>query len=196
MAIDFRGLPPDLPIPQDDGATDHLPGRQMPDDVELMATSGRVIRLSDLRGTTVLFIFPRIGRPGWVPIGGIDTWNAVPGARGCTPQACAYRDHFADFTRLGVRVLGLSSQSQLDLREAAGRLGLPYDLLSDTALALARRLRQPCFTFEGQLLYRRHTLVIVDGRIEHVFYPVFPSDSDASRVVAWLRNRQEPQDAA
>lgn len=196
MASDLLHLPPDLPVPQDDGATDHLVGRRIPDDVELVAGSGRVMRLSDLRGTTVLFVFPAIGRPGREPNGGIDAWNAVPGARGCTPHACSYRDHFADFTRLGVRVFGMSVQTTTDLAEAAGRLGLPFELLSDTPMALGRRLRQPTFVFAGRTLYRRHTLVIVDGRIERVFYPVFPPDSDASNVLAWLNDRSEPPDAA
>lgn len=189
MASDFHELPADLPVPQDDGATDHLPGRLMPEDVDLVAASGRVVRLADLSGITVLFIFPAIGRPDREPVGGIEAWNAVPGARGCTPQACGYRDHFAELTRLGVRVLGMSTQTTADLEEAAGRLRLPYELLSDTGLALARRLRQPTFAFGGRTLYRRHTLVIVDGRIERVFYPVFPSDGDADRVLAWLIER-------
>ena len=189
MASDFLQLPADLPVPQDDGATDHLPGRRMPDDVELVAASGRVVRLSDLPGITVLFIFPAIGRPGHEPVGGIEAWNAVPGARGCTPQACGYRDHFGELTRIGIRVLGMSAQTTADLLEAADRLALPYELLSDTGLALAHRLRQPTFVFGGRTLYRRHTLVIIDGRIERIFYPVFPSGSDAERVLAWLTER-------
>ena len=189
MASDFHQLPSDLPVPQDDGATDHLPGRRMPEDVELVAAGGRMVRLAEMSGITLLFIFPAIGKPDREPAGGISVWNAVPGARGCTPQACGYRDRFAEMTRLGVRVLGMSAQTTADLAEAADRLRLPYELLSDTGLALARRLRQPTFVFGGRTLYRRHTLVIVDSRIERVFYPVFPPDGDADRVLAWLMER-------
>lgn len=189
MASDLLLVPADLPVPQDDGATDHLRGRRFPDDVALVATSGRVVRLSDFAGTTVVFIFPRVGRPDREPVGGMAAWNAIPGARGCTPQACAYRDHFHDLTLLGVRVFGLSAQSTADQQEAAERLGLPYELLSDVAIALGRRLRQPTFQFGGEALYRRHTLILVDGRIEHVLYPVFPPDSDVVRVLEWLRAR-------
>jgi peroxiredoxin len=186
---DLLQLPADLPVPRDDGATDHLRGRRIPEDVELIATSGRVVRLADLTGITVLFIFPRMGQPGREPAGGYDAWNAIPGARGCTPHACSYRDHFHDLTVLGVRVFGLSAQSPADQREAAERLGLPFDLLSDVAIALGRRLRQPTFSFGGETLYRRHTLILVDGRIEHVFYPIFPPNEDATNVLAWLRAR-------
>jgi peroxiredoxin len=189
VAHDLLDLPADLPVPQDDGATDHLRGRMFPDDVSLVATSGRLVRLADLVGITVLFIFPRMGRPDREPLGGITAWNAVPGARGCTPQACAYRDHFSELTLLGVRVFGLSAQSTADQQEAAYRLGLPYELLSDVAMALGRRLRQPTFQFGGQMLYRRHTLVLVDGRVEQVFYPVFPPDQDVINVLEWLRTR-------
>jgi peroxiredoxin len=160
-----------------------------PDDLSLVATSGRLVRLADLVGITVLFIFPRMGRPDREPLGGITAWNAVPGARGCTPQACGYRDHFSELTLLGVRVFGLSAQSTADQQEAADRLGLPYELLSDVAMALGRRLRQPTFQFGGQTLYRRHTLVLVDGRVEQVFYPVFPPDQDVINVLEWLRMR-------
>jgi peroxiredoxin len=186
---DPLALPADLPIPRDDGATDHLRGRTLPDDVALVSSTGRVVRMADLSGVTVLFIFPRIGRPGREPAGGVEAWNAVPGARGCTPQACGYRDHFGELTLLGVRVFGLSAQPTPDLAEAADRLALPYELLSDVAMALGRRLRQASFQFGGETLYRRHTLILVDGRIEQVFYPVFPPDSDVIRVLEWLRNR-------
>lgn len=189
MPNDLLRVPADLPVPQDDGATDHLRGRRYPEDVALVATSGRVVRLSDLAGVTVLFIFPRMGRPEREPVGGIDAWNAIAGARGCTPQACSYRDHFQELTVLGVRVFGMSAQSTADQQEAADRLGLPYELLSDVAMALGRRLRQPTFQFGGETLYRRHTLILVDGRIEHVFYPVFPPDADVVRVLEWLRAR-------
>jgi peroxiredoxin len=176
-------------VPVDDGACDHLRWRRLPDDVELIASNGRRVRLADLAGVTVVFVFPSIGRPDRDPVGGIDAWNEIPGARGCTPQACSYRDHFSELTRLGARVFGLSAQTTGDLEEASDRLGLPYELLSDVAMALGRRLRQPTFQFGGATLYRRHTLVVVDGRIEHVMYPVFPPGSDAPTVIAWLRAR-------
>ncbi len=136
-----------------------------------------------------MFAYPRTGRPGEEPPGGTAAWNAIPGARGCTPQACAYRDHFAELTALGVRVFGLSTQDTAYQRELVDRLGLPYPILSDEHLALATALRLPTFETEGLTLLRRQTLVIDGGRIEHVFYPVFPSDRDAEQVVDWLRSR-------
>jgi peroxiredoxin len=185
---DLLRLPDDLPVPVDDGAADHLPGLAVPP-VALPATDGSVVRFDDPEAPrTIVFAYPRTGRPDEDPPGGLAAWNAIPGARGCTPQACAYRDHYAELTGLGVRVFGLATQDTAYQLEAAERLHLPYPLLSDERLAFAHALRLPTFEHAGLTLFKRHTLVIDRGRIEHVFYPVFPSDSDADRVIAWLRD--------
>jgi peroxiredoxin len=177
-------LPPGLPVPVDDGAADHLPGRAIPPLV-LPSTTGEPVDLAAAAsGTLVLSCYPRTGRPGEDPPPG---WDEIPGARGCTPQACAFRDHHPELARLGARLLGLSAQPLEEQLEAVGRLGLPYPLLSDPGLALAGALRLPTFEAGGQRLYRRLTLVARAGRVAHVFYPVFPPDRNAAEVAAWLR---------
>jgi peroxiredoxin len=189
MASGFQRLPDDLPVPVDDGACDHLPGLEVPA-VALPSTAGGTVRLADPAAPrTVVFAYPRTGRPGEEPPGGEADWNAIPGARGCTPQACAYRDSAARFRELGVRLYGLSTQDTAYQREMATRLGLPYEVLSDAALQLTRALRLPTFQVEGHTLLKRHTLVIDHGTIEHVFYPVFPPDRDATQVLHWLESR-------
>jgi len=180
---DLTGLPPDLPVPRDDGACAHLVGRRLPA-IALPSTAGRLVDLSTLPGRTVVYCYPRTGRPNVpVPAG----WDAIPGARGCTPQSCAFRDHHGEFLALGVRVFGLSTQTTDDQREAAARLHLPVELLSDAGLAFARALELPTFEFEGTALVKRVTLIARDGRITKVFYPVFPPDANAREVLAWLR---------
>jgi peroxiredoxin len=176
-------LPPDLPAPEDDGATRHLPGQAFPD-IGLAATSGEIVYLARLRGRSVVYAYPRTGEPGKpLPEG----WDAIPGARGCTPQACAFRDHFADLTARGVRhVFGLSTQTTAYQSEVVERLHLPFAMLSDAALKLANALRLPTFTVEGTTLLKRLTLIVDDGVIAHVFYPVFPPDKSAGAVIAWL----------
>jgi peroxiredoxin len=176
-------LPPDLPVPVDDGAADHLEGSALPP-LALPATSGQAI---DLRGaaesTLVLYVYPRTGRPAEpLPIG----WNEVPGARGCTPQSCAFRDRFAELSGLGATVLGLSVQSIDDQMEFAARVGLPYPILSDPELALAGGLGLPTFEIAGMHLYKRLTLIARRGTIVKSFYPVFPPDRNAAEVAAWL----------
>ena len=184
---DLLNLPPDLPIPRDDGATAHLPGAAIPP-IGLPATDGSTVRLDGPAAPrTVVFAYPRTGRPDEEPPGGLEAWNAIPGARGCTPQACAYRDHYAELQALGVRVFGLSTQDTAYQLEAVERLHLPFPILSDERLELGRALRLPTFETEGLTLFKRFTLVICGGRIEHVFYPVFPSYRDAEQVIAWLR---------
>ena len=182
---DLHTLPPDLPIPTDDGAATHLPGVMLPS-VPLQATDGTTVDLSTLPGRTVVYAYPRTGRPDQeVPAG----WDEIPGARGCTPQSCAFRDHHAELRALGARVFGLSTQDTAYQQEAAGRLHLPFPLLSDADLRLIRALNLPTFTIDslpGQTLLKRLTLILRDGRIEHVFYPVFPPDQNAADVVAWL----------
>jgi peroxiredoxin len=184
---DLMTLPADLPVPVDDGACDHLPGAAMPP-IGLAATDGSVVRLdAPSDGRTVVFAYPRTGEPDRDPPGGLAAWDAIPGARGCTPQACAYRDHHAELRAAGATVFGLSTQDSAYQREMAERLELPFPVLSDERLELAGALRLPTFEHAGLTLFKRHTLVIHDGRIEHVFYPVFPSDRDAAQVLDWLR---------
>ena len=178
-------LPPDLPAPQDDGATRHLAGMKLPA-LALRATDGSVVDLSALRGRTVVYVYPRTGRPGQnLP----DGWDAIPGARGCTPQSCSFRDHFAELKQLGVaRVFGLSTQDSDYQREAAERLHLPFPVLSDDGFKLTRALNLPTFTVAGMTLLKRMVFVIDDGVMTKVFYPVFPPDRSADEVVAWLRS--------
>ena len=178
-------LPPDLPVPQDDGRARHLPGAKLPD-VALPATGGGTVNLFKLKGRTVLYIYPRTGVPGVDPPPG---WNQIPGARGCTPQSCGFRDHFTELKGLGVaHVFGLSTQATADQKEAADRLHLPFPLLSDAGLDFATNLHLPLFMTAGMTLLARMALVIDDGTIVKTFYPVFPPDQNAAEVVAWLRN--------
>jgi peroxiredoxin len=177
-------LPPDIAIPQDDGAARHLAGAKLPD-LALAATSGTAVNLSKLKGRTVVYLYPRTGVPGVDPPAG---WDQIPGARGCTPQSCGFRDHFAALKALGVaNVFGLSTQDTDYQREAAERLHLPFPILSDAALKLARALSLPTFAVAGMTLFKRMALVIDDGAIAKVFYPVFPPDKNAEEVIAWLR---------
>lgn len=177
-------LPGDLPAPQDDGRAAHLTGMKLPD-VRLPATDGSTVSLGQLTGRAVVYVYPRTGRPGQgLPTG----WDAIPGARGCTPQSCGFRDHFSELKRLGVAQLyGLSTQDTAYQREAAERLHLPFAILSDADLELARALELPTFTVDGMTLIKRMVWVIDDGMITKVFYPVFPPDRSAEDVVAWLR---------
>ena len=182
---DYQQLPSDLPAPTDDGAADHLPGLAMPALV-LRATSGDEVALDRLGpGRTVLYIYPLSGRPG---VDLPDGWDSIPGARGCTPEACGFRDHHADLQAAGARaVYGLSSQSTEYQAELATRLGLPFAILSDPDLALADALNLPTFEAGGERLFSRLTLIVADGRIEHAFYPIFPPDRHAAEVLDWLR---------
>ena len=178
-------LPNDLPVPTDDGAADHLQGMRLPP-VALASTAGETVDLSALPGRTVLYCYPMTGRPGGdLPRG----WDEIPGARGCTPQSCSFRDHHAELQALGARVFGLSTQDTEYQSEAAGRLHLPFQLLSDAALGFAGALGLPTFEVEGTVLLKRLTLVIEGGRIEKVFYPVFPPDKSAAQVVEWLERQ-------
>ena len=177
-------LPPNIPAPQDDGATRHLGGAMLPD-LSLPATSGPAINLSRLKGRTVVFIYPRTGVPG---VANPDGWDQIPGARGCTPQSCSFRDHYAELKQLGVaQLFGLSTQDTAYQREAAERLHLPFPILSDEKLALTKALRLPTFIAVGMTLLKRMAWVIDDGRITKVFYPVFPPDKNAQEVIDWLR---------
>jgi len=181
-------LPDNLPVPMDDGACDHLVGLAVPS-ISLAATSGASVNLAALDGRTVVYIYPRTGRPDQeVPTG----WNEIPGARGCTPQSCAFRDHHAELQALGGRVFGLSTQDTAYQREAVERQHLPFDLLSDADLAFTRALSLPTFEVDGMTLIKRVTLIIADGVIEHVFYPVFPPDRNAGDVIDWLQTHPRP----
>jgi len=182
MPDDFRQTPPDLPVPVDDGGADHLPGSPLPA-LRLPSTLGGTFDLGAQPGLLVAYVYPRTGRPG-EPLP--DGWDAIPGARGCTPQSCAFRDRTEAFTELGARVIGVSAQSPEDQREFAEREHIPYPLLSDAGLRLAETLALPTFTAAGMRLYRRLTLIARDGRIERVFYPVFPPERNADDVLAWL----------
>jgi peroxiredoxin len=177
-------LPDDLPAPQDDGAARHLVGMKVPD-IALAATDGAEVRLSKLEGRTVVYVYPRSGRPGQaLPTG----WDAIPGARGCTPQSCGFRDHFVELKQLGVAALyGLSTQDTAYQREAVERLHLPFAILSDADLKLTHVMRLPTFMVDGMTLIKRMAWVIDDGVVSQVFYPVFPPDRSAAEVIGWLK---------
>ncbi len=178
-------LPPDLPQPTDDGAAKHLVGMRMPE-IALPATNGKSVDLSKLAAPrTVLYFYPMTGVPG-KPLP--DGWDLIPGARGCTPQTSAFRDHFEKLAQLRTDVFGCSTQATAYQGEMANRLGLPFAILSDAEYELCDALRLPTFEVEGTRLLKRLTLIIREGRIEHVFYPVFPSNENAAEVVRWLRS--------
>jgi peroxiredoxin len=178
-------LPSDLPRPVDDGAANHLVGMPMPK-IRLRSTSGRMVDLSRLSAPrTVIYCYPMTGVPG-TPLP--DGWDAIPGARGCTPQTCGFRDHHQELVRLRADVFGLSTQTTEYQREMAIRLHLPFEVLSDAAFELCDALRLPTFEVAGVRLVKRLTLIVRDGSIEHVFYPVFPSNENADQVVRWLKD--------
>lgn len=178
-------LPENLPAPSDDGAARHLLGLLLPK-VSLPATNGTEVDISVIAGLLVIYIHPMTGRPGMtLP----DGWDSIPGARGCTPQACSFRDHFADLRALSASVYGLSAQETEVQQEARERLHLPFNLLSDASLKLKRLMSLPTFKIQGTERYKRLTLIANDGRIERVFYPVFPPDRNIDEVLTWLAER-------
>ena len=185
MGRNIHEVPGGLPEPTDDGACDHLPGMRLPS-VPLTSTSGALVDLAGLTGTTVLYCYPLTGRPDRdLPAG----WDEIPGVRGCTPQSCAFRDHHAELMTLGARVFGLSTQDMAYQREAAERLHLPFSLLSDERLEFAEALGLPTFEAEGMTLVKRLTMIVEDGGVRKVFYPVFPPGKNAEDVVSWLSER-------
>jgi peroxiredoxin len=184
---DLVELPSDLPVPEDDGAVSHLPGKPMPP-IALPSTDGGSLRVDiapEGSRRLVLYAYPRTGRPGEDPL--TPEWDQIPGARGCTPESCGFRDHAAELGEAGAAVAGLSTQDTAYQREAVERLQLPFPLLSDEELVLTRALELPTFTVAGQTLLKRLTLLVRGGAIEHVFYPVFPPDAHAAVVLQWLR---------
>jgi len=179
---DVYTLPPDLPVPADDGACDHLPGLEIPRLV--LDSSQGPVELAELaRDRLVLYVYPRAGRPGVPSLAG---WDQIPGARGCTPQSCGFRDHAAELRALGAEVAGLSAQSLDDQVEFAERNRMPFPVVADPELRLAAALGLPTFEVEGQRLYKRLALVADNGQVVKVFYPVFPPDRNAEEVLAWL----------
>lgn len=181
----WMSLPAGLPVPADDGATAHLAVMKLPS-LALPATTGGVVDLSAQAGRAVVFAYPRTGRPGEAPL--TPDWDLIPGARGCTPHTCGFRDLYGEFQGLGCAVYGLSTQDTAYQREMVERLHVPFPVLSDARLELARALRLPTFTVAGEVLLKRLAWVADDGRITKVFYPVFPPDKNAEEMLNWARS--------
>ncbi|HSS04098.1 MAG TPA: peroxiredoxin [Solirubrobacterales bacterium] len=184
MSADYESLPPDLPAPEDDGGADHLTGMPVPE-LALTSTLGETANLAEMAWKRlVAYLYPRTGIPGQpLPLG----WDDIPGARGCTPQSCAFRDSLAELSDLGAAVIGISAQEPDEQREFAEREHIPFPLLSDSGMKLEAALRLPTFEAGGTTLYKRLTFVADAGRIVKVFYPVFPPDRNAAGVLGWLR---------
>ncbi|KAH8728326.1 thioredoxin-like protein [Phaeosphaeriaceae sp. PMI808] len=185
--MSHTSVPSDLPAPQDDGACAHLLGSNMPS-LTLPDTSGHMVDVASLPGLTILFCYPRTGAPGEkIP----DEWNSIPGARGCTPQACGFRDEISELQKCGVQnVFGMSGQNTSYQAEAKQRLHLPYELLSDEQMTLVNALNLPTFKWRNETLIKRLALAIEDAKIIHVWYPVFPPDSNAKEVITWLASKK------
>jgi peroxiredoxin len=176
-------LPANLPIPQDDGAANHLPGMRLPR-LSLCATTGKELNLGEIKGRLVIYCYPMTGQPNVaLPEG----WDQIPGARGCTPQSCSFRDHYQELQSLGVEIVGLSVQSTAYQQVMAGRLHLPFPVVSDADYQFQRALQLPTFITAGMTLLKRITLIANDGVIEAIHYPIFPSDSDPAWVISYLK---------
>jgi len=186
MIKDLHTLPANLPVPVDDGACDHLLGSTLPS-ISLTNATGNATDLSTYANTLVIYFYPMLGRPDSPPLIG---WNDIPGARGCTPQTCAFRDSNAELKQRGVGVFGVSAQRLEDQREAHARLQLPFVLLNDGQFALAEALKLPTFEYAGIRLIKRLTIITTGGLIRKVFYPVFPPNNNAYEVIAWLTAQQ------
>ena len=176
-------LPNDLPAPIDDGAANHLTGLFLPD-IQLSATNDELIQLSKLQGIHVIYIYPMTGQPN---VALPDGWDSIPGARGCTPQSCSFKDHADEFAKLNTKIFGLSSQSTEYQLEVRSRLHLPFELLSDATLVLKKSLGLPTFYVGNLELYKRITVVVENNRIIKTFYPVFPPDKNVDDVIEWLK---------
>ena len=188
VTTNFGQLPENLPAPVDDGACRHLPGIRIPS-LSLRSTAGRSLNLAELKApTTVLYCYPMTGKPGEpLPPG----WDTIPGARGCTPETCSFRDHYKEMTKLGAAVLGVSTQTTDDQREMVERLHVPFEVLSDSELALTHALNLPTFEIDQRVFIKRLTLILRQGCIAHVFYPIFPPNAHADEVLAWLSRNAE-----
>jgi peroxiredoxin len=185
VSTDPYVLPPNLPVPEDDGAADHLPGTDLP--ALTLDSSAGPVDLAELAAERlVLYVYPRAGRPGRPSLPG---WDEIPGARGCTPQSCGFRDHEAELAGLGARVAGLSAQPLDDQLEFAQRNNISYPVIADPERRLGAAIGLPTFDAAGETLYKRLALVAEEDRIVEVFYPVFPPDRNAADVLAWLRSR-------
>jgi peroxiredoxin len=188
MSTNLSQLPKYLPVPVDDGAASHLEGSLLPN-LTFNSTDGASVNLAELSGRWVIYVYPMTGRPDiQLP----DGWDGIPGARGCTPQSCSFRDHYAELQALHTGVFGLSVQSTEYQREVRDRLHLPFQVLSDSTLQLKSEMRLPTFPVSGMELFKRLTLITNEGRIEKVFYPVFPPDQNVDEVLVWLRKNAQP----
>ena len=179
-------LPVDLPIPQDDGSTNHLKGMKLPN-VALNATNGKTINFGDIKSKLVIYCYPMTGRPD-VPLP--DGWDEIPGARGCTPQSCSFRDHYKELQELKAEVIGLSVQTTEYQKEMVERLHLPFPVVSDADYKFQKALGLPTFVASGMTLLKRLTLIVKEGKIVNVHYPIFPSDSDPAWVIDYLKANQ------
>jgi peroxiredoxin len=184
MPINLNQLPDNLPVPLDDGAADHLKGLMLPQ-ISLQSTQGKDITIGGIAGRVVIYCYPMTGQPG---VALPDGWDEIPGARGCTPQNCAFRDHYQDLKALGAEVIGLSVQSTEYQREMAESLHLPFPVVSDINYQFQKALNLPTFVTAGMTLLKRVTLIANAGVIEAVHYPIFPSNSDAEWVINYLKN--------
>lgn len=187
--LEMPPLPEGLPVPEDDGACDHLIGMSLPP-VNLVSSSRQLVNMAALRGLNVIYIYPMSGEDDSVLP---DNWDSIPGARGCTPQSCSFRDHQKELSEFGANVFGLATQTSDYLAGEVTRIHLPYDLLSDEHLAFQSALSLPVFDIKvaGTTVLKRVTLICDDARISHIFYPVFPPDKSAQHVVDWLRQSRE-----
>jgi peroxiredoxin len=181
----YNQLPPDLPIPIEDGATNHLIGMMLPN-ISLKSTRGYSINLRGIRGNVVIYCYPMTGQPN-VPLP--EGWDQIPGARGCTPQSCSFRDHYQELQALGAEVIGLSVQTSDYQKEMTGRLHLPFPVLSDSNYEFQNAMNMPTFVAAGMILLKRVTLVATNGVIKAVHYPIFPSDSDPAWAIDYLKRQ-------
>jgi len=187
MSSDLANLPTALPVPEDDGACSHLPGQALPH-VTLASTAGRMVNLAELGVPTVLFFYPRNAQPHEsIP----EEWNLIPGARGCTPHSCGFRDLHQEFKMQGFQVFGVSTQDTDYQKELVNRVHLPFEILSDAKLELIKALHLPTLEYHGLRLFKRMAWVVENGRITRIFYPVFPPDKNADEVLDWLKTRRE-----
>ena len=184
--INLNQLPIGLPIPQDDGSTNHLTGMKLPN-VSLNATNGKAVNFGDIKGKLVIYCYPMTGQPN---VALPDGWDQIPGARGCTPQSCSFRDHYQVLQALGAEVIGLSVQTTEYQKEMADRLHLPFPVVSDVNYEFQKALNMPTFVAAGMTLLKRITLIVNNGVIEAVHYPIFPSDSDPSWVIDYLNSHK------